>query len=263
MPDDLITTAYSIPDVLIPEFVLWIIRDQHHDADTAAQQKWAESWTTERERIRKAAALLHQPDDFATLAIFPAVGHQRLSFLQNSLQRYTLPFWSDYWRALSIMGTIDPHYPVLVDCEIVSPDGGEVQYQDQGPGLVPLPIGTLTVTLRLRWSFLLARHYYGHLREAIPQHWPQAKLTRPMPLREEPEIAAPQKPKTAPIPNARNQDSIWQEWFDYYHDMSDVGYGTTWVDITKAINELGRDYSDKTVRGAHSTLCKRCKYSNN
>lgn len=258
MTDDLITTAYSIPDVLIPEFVLWIIRDQSHDANTDAQQRWAEDWMP-GQQVKKAAALLHLPDDFATLAIFPAVSHQTLLFLQNSLRRYTLTFWSDYWRALNVMGIIDPLYPILVHCEIVSPDGGEVQYQEQGPGLVPLPIGTLTVTLRLRWSFVLARHYYGHLREAIPQRWPQAKPTRPMPLSEEPEITAPQKPKTAPTQNTRNQDHLWQEWFDYYHDMHDFGYGLTWDTVTKEINQIsGATYSSRTVKNNHSQMCARC-----
>ena len=262
MTDDLITTAYSIPNVLIPEFVLWVIRDQHHDADAIAQQKWAEPWI-EGERVKKAAAALRLPDDFEALAIFPVISQQALLFLQNSLHRYTLLFWSDYWRSLQIMGIADPRYPIFVDCEIVSPDGGEVQYQEQGPGLVPLPIGTLTVTLRLRWGFLFARHYYTHLREAIPQRWPQAKPTDPRPMNKEPEITMPQKPKRAPIHNARNQDGIWQEWFDYYHDMREVGYGITWKDITEAINELGRSYSDTTVRDVHSERCKHCNYIHN
>jgi len=260
MTDDLITIAYSIPDVLIPEFILWVIRDQQHEADALARQRWAEPWQ-EGERTKKAAASLHLPDDFETLAIFPVISQQHLYFLQNSVTKYTLPFWSDYWRSLQLMGLVDPNFPILVNCEIVSPDGGEVQYREQGPGLVPLPIGTLTVTLRLRWGFLLARHHYGHLREAISQRWPQATPTKPRPASKEPEITEPKKPKRAPIPNARNQEGIWQEWFDYYHDMSNLGYGITWYGITEAINELGPSYSDKTVRGTHSTLCKRCKDS--
>ena len=108
MTDDLITIAYSIPDVLIPEFILWVIRDQQHEADALARQRWAEPWR-EGERTKKAAASLHLPDDFETLAIFPVISQQHLYFLQNSVTKYTLPFWSDYWRSLQLMGLVDPN----------------------------------------------------------------------------------------------------------------------------------------------------------
>lgn len=259
MTDDLITIAYSIPDILIPEFVLWTIGDQQRDADALARQKWAEPWQ-EGERVKKAAAALHLPDNFETLAFFPVISQQHLYFLQNSCWKYTLPFWSDYWRSLQLMGLGDPNFPILVDCEIVSPDGGEVQYQERGAGLVPLPIGTLTVTLRLRWGFLFARHYYGHLREAIPQRWPQATLTHPRPLSEEPKIM-PEHPKTAPTPNARKQESAWLPWFNYYHDLKNLGYGLTWQYITDEINKIsGATYSVRTVRNNHLLMCA-CRHS--